>query len=503
MKKIIIHTILLGTLSLTACKKWLDVKPVAQTTKAEMFTTEKGFRDALTGAYIHLKGGNTYGGAMMWGNIEYMAKNWDVTSSANAGLTNLVNANYSDAFVRGWLDNMYGDLYKIVADANSILEQIDAKRTIFTNHNYELIKGEALILRAFAHFDLMRLFGPMPDNPGAQPILPYVKRVSSEITDPVPYAEFMQQVLADLDAAEALLKDTDPFTYYSLAELNPSSTALNQPHVLDDDFYMYRQIRMNYYTALALKARVYLWLAPQNSANRVNAAKYAQMVLDAKDHIGASLFRLGKASDIAAGDYTMSCEHITAVSMYNLKDVANNTFGEGGSLARYDFNIQDGYYYLNNLFPVTERQLDVRYVNMWSYKTSPGNSSFVMYKKFLQKENQPILQAPLLRLSEMYLILTECAATKTEAEGFYSFYCGQKGIPFTSGFNAAAWETDRKNKLIREYVREFYGEGQTFFAYKRYNVATLPSSWTYSYFTGNTARYIVPKPDRELNYHNN
>ncbi len=29
--------------------------------------------------------------------------------------------------------------------------------------------------------------------------------------------------------------------------------------------------------------------------------------------------------------------------------------------------------------------------------------------------------------------------------------------------------------MIREYVREFYAEGQTFFTYKRYNVTTFAS----------------------------
>lgn len=502
MKKITITTILLSALCFTGCKKWLDVKPEAQTTKDELFSTQKGFRDALTGAYIDMKNGNIYGGALMWGNIEYMARNWEVTNASNTALASLAAGNYTDATARGWLDGTYAGLYKVVADVNSILENIDTKKMIFTDNNYALIKGESLTLRAFAHFDVLRMFGPMPDNPGTTPILPYVTEVSHQIIQPVSYAEFAQAVLADLDAAEAILKPVDPLIQYSLAELNPlPSNSL--PPVVADNFYMYRQIRMNYYAVLALKARVYLWLAPLSTANRDNAAKYAQLVIDAKDHSGASTFRLGRESDRVAGDYTMSPEHIVALSVYDLEATANNTFGESGSLVRTDFNIQDGYYYLNNLFPVAERTSDVRWKEMWAYKTSSGNTSYVMYKKFLQRSANPVLQAPLLRLSEMYLILTECAQTKEAAEGYYSTYCEQKGIPFANGFNAAGWEADRKNKIIREYVREFYAEGQTFFAYKRLNVITLPASWTSTYYTGSTDRYVVPKPDREINYHNN
>lgn len=500
MKKITIPILLLAVIGLASCKKWLDVKPEAQTTKDELFTTEKGFRDALTGTYIHLKSGDTYGGACMWGNIEFMARTWDPLSNSNSGLVNLGNANYSDAVARGWLDNMYSGLYKVVADANSILENIDAKKQIFTNNNYPLIKGESLILRAFAHFDVLRLFGPMPNNPGTAPILPYVKAVTKEISPLLTYEQFIQQLLADVDQAEALMKDVDPIAYYSMLELNPIE-GWNTPPIMDDDFYMYRQIRMNYYAALALKARIYTWLSVSNDIYKTNAATYARMVVEAKSHDGNPTFRLGKASDAGLGDYTMSPEHIAALSIYNLTDIAQNTFGDNGVLGRNDFNIQDGYYYLNNLFPVAERSTDIRFLNMWAYRNS-APTNYVINKKFIQKPNQAILQVPLMRLSEMYLILTECAATKTEAEGYYRFFCDQKGVPFANGFNNADWQTDRRNKIIREYARELFAEGQSFYTYKRYNVTTLPAQWTYTYFNGNAARYVVPKPDREINYQN-
>jgi hypothetical protein len=140
---------------------------------------------------------------------------------------------------------------------------------------------------------------------------------------------------------------------------------------------------------------------------------------------------------------------------------------------------------------------------MWAYKTNMAQTNFVRYKKYTQKETGPLLQVPLIRLSEMYLILTECAQTREEAENYYGFYCSRKGIPFPNGFNSSNWQQDRRNKMIREYVREFYAEGQSFFTYKRYNVTTLPASWTAAYYTATPARYIAPRPDREINYHNN
>jgi len=501
MNKITFTILISGALVLTGCKKWLDVKPQGQTTKDEMFQTQKGFRDALTGAYLDLKSNDAYGTAMTWSTIEFMARNWDVVSPNYTDLSNLVNANYTDASVRAMLDKIYAKEYKIVADVNSILSNIDAKKDIFQDNNYTLIKGEALALRAFAHFDVLRMYGTMPDSPGNNLILPYVQAVSKDIVPLSTYDDFAKQVLADLDQAETLLKGVDPITQFSLSELNPPGNSANLVPVVSDDYYMYRQIRFNYYAVLALKARVYNWLVPRGDANRTNAAKYAQMVIDAKDHLGQATFQLGGLSDAQVGNYTFPSEHIAAINVYNLKTTAENTLGEPGVLARSDFNIQDGFYYLNNLFPVAERAADARWVGMWSYKTTAGQTGYAKYKKFTQKDVEPTNQIPLLRLSEM--ILTECAQNKTDAESFYRFYCNKKGIPFANGFNSAGWEADRKNKMIREYVREFYAEGQTFFTYKRYKVTTLPASWTAAYYTATTARYLVPKPDREINYHNN
>jgi hypothetical protein len=499
LKKIFTSIRMLGTLVFTTgCKKWLDVKPQGQATQEELFKTEKGFKDALTGAYIRMKDGNIYGSSLMWGTIEYMAYNWDATT---INVSKLKSGDYNDANVRSGFDNTYQNLFKVIADVNSILDKVDNKKSIFTADNYGIIKGESLALRAFCHFDALRLYGPMPATPGVTPILPYVKSVTKDIHPPLAYQEFTRSLLEDLDEAEILLKD-DPIRKYTVAQLNPGR---NDAAPFPDNYLMYRQVRMNYYAVLALKARIYLWLASSDASNKINAAKYAQMVVDAVSPNGAKTFRLGVETDRANEDFTMSSEHIMALSVYNLESTANNTFGQTGSIMKYDFNPS---FYLSQLFPPNERTSDIRYKEMRVYKAPIGAAlaTDVMYKKFLQKASVlpefQVLQVPLLRLSEMYLILTECAETKGGAETAYAFYCDKKGIPFTA-FNVADWLTDRRNKMIREYVRELYGEGQSFFAFKRLSVTTLPASWTQSYYNGTPAKYVVPKPLREINYNNN
>ncbi len=59
------------------------------------------------------------------------------------------------------------------------------------------------------------------DNPGGINVLPYVTEVSKNIVPLSNFDLFATQVIRDLDAAEALLKEVDPITRFTLAQLNP------------------------------------------------------------------------------------------------------------------------------------------------------------------------------------------------------------------------------------------------------------------------------------------
>lgn len=82
-------------------------------------------------------------------------------------------------------------------------------------------------------------------------ILPYVKSVTNEIHDYSTYEQFVQLLLEDLNEAERLLEGVDPILKYSIADLQDETTC-----DVEDDFWIDRQVRMNYYGVLALKARI-------------------------------------------------------------------------------------------------------------------------------------------------------------------------------------------------------------------------------------------------------
>ena len=454
---------------ITACNDWLEVAPQAEKEEAEMFEKEVGFRNVLIGAYIRMKSNNLYGEDLTYGSIEMLAQHWTNTDDLGKYLKAY---NYEQSVVETKINSFYGNLYKVIADVNGLLNNIDARKEMFEGNNFEIIKGEALAIRAFCHFDVLRLFGPIPTNLPEGTILPYVTTVSIVPNRLVSYNDFTTKLLADLDEAERCLEGNDPILTASIKELSTLEVAQ------DDNFLCDRQMRMNYYAVCALKARVQLWLGNKN-----DALKYAQKVIDAKDPNGNVMFRLGSATDCANGDLIFSSEHIFNLNVYNLSDFkisAANTFYTNSTALKYFW---------------ASETTDIRRGKMWKEVYDNYWWTYYYYMtKYTQATNMPVWaknSIPLFRLAEMYLIAMECGSIQN-ANDLYKEVCIARDItPVTFGSTEELSET-----LILEYNREFYGEGQAFYAYKRLGRSKIFGTST----VGSALIYVLPLPKAESLY---
>ena len=445
---------------ITACNDWLEVAPQAE---------EVGFRNVLIGAYIRMKSNNLYGEDLTYGSIEMLAQHWTNTDDLGKYLKAY---NYEQSVVETKINSFYGNLYKVIADVNGLLNNIDARKEMFEGNNFEIIKGEALAIRAFCHFDVLPLFGPIPTNLPEGTILPYVTTVSIVPNRLVSYNDFTTKLLADLDEAERCLEGNDPILTASIKELSTLEVAQ------DDNFLCDRQMRMNYYAVCALKARVQLWLGNKNEA-----LKYAQKVIDAKDPNGNVMFRLGSATDCANGDLIFSSEHIFNLNVYNLSDFkisAANTFYTNSTALKYFW---------------ASETTDIRRGKMWKEVYDNYWWTYYYYMtKYTQATNMPVWaknSIPLFRLAEMYLIAMECGSIQN-ANDLYKEVCIARDItPVTFGSTEELSET-----LILEYNREFYGEGQAFYAYKRLGRSKIFGTST----VGSALIYVLPLPKAESLY---
>ena len=94
---------------------------------------------------------------------------------------------------------------------------------------------------------------------------------------------------------------------------------------------------------------------------------------------------------------------------------------------------------------------------------------------------------PLIRLAEMYLILIENLPWQ-EAQEYFNTYRQARGMGVNIGFNS---DSEKLQRVEKEYRKEFYAEGQMFYYYKRHNIQT----WTIpARVTVPQDGFVVPKP---------
>lgn len=154
--------------------------------------------------------------------------------------------------------------------------------------------------------------------------------------------------------------------------------------------------------------------------------------------------------------------------------------------------------YIEELFT---NQADYRYQSWWKRNGSYYN--FIKYKGITyDKDNVPLyaLMVPLMRVSEAYYIAAECLSRRlkmAEAAGYINTILKARGQPeLPQDVNYA----DFNKTLNNEYIREFWGEGQIFFMFKR-NFMNITKDYNASAtgnVTANNSTYVLPLPSNEL-----
>lgn len=465
-KNTLIITIILLLLVNVSCSNWLDVSPRTERPEDEMFDSENGFKDALTGVYLEMIDNQAYGEFLTMSKIENLVNFWTV--AAGSAEEALSQHDYTNASAETVIQNMYGRLYKIILAANAILEHIDGKKTLFATGHYEAVKGECLAIRAMCHFDLLRLFGPVPSQVTDASVLSYVTTVGPELNPLLSVAEYKELLYDDLNEAESLLQEHWNFQVS-----------------IEDEYFKYTSIRMNLWSLKGLKARVALWFGEYG-----DAYESAMEVINATDDTGEKLFTLGSAETFANNYFVLPCEHVFALYRFDMDAKYSSLFG-GGTLYKGESENT----IKNDLF--NNSGSDIRELNLWEQiELSNGAPRYVL-KKYKTRDKvtsaeQDIQNIPLIRLSEMYLIAVE-AGQRTDVEGLWEEFRMSRNLNLVDLPDS---REERMEVLVPEYQKEFYAEGQVFYLYKRLNLSKDNGLWLWS---GSTpVNYVLPLPKTEV-----
>ncbi len=448
-----------------SCNDWLDVNPETEQKEKEQFSSYRGFCTALTGCYMAMGNTDVYGQKLTMSDIELLAGLWYVKEESYGDQSvnyYLKMHDYKQDKVRKAVQTIYSKLFNVIVQANKIIANAETNAEAFPDEaTRSVIMGEAYAIRAYCQLDVLRLFGDVPNGNGGKVSLPY-----SEVTafnDRIvryDFDSYAEKLLSDLKKAESLLKDNDPIFNYAFEDLN------NPANIELDDTYMgYRQSRLNYWAVKALQARAYLYLGQKEEAYLA-----AKAVIDATDADGVPVMELAGDEDRTAGYHACPNECLFYLSKYDVKTVAKILIGGADVDARAD-NLYTTLDCLNELFP-ENKDLDTRYTTGWNKNLkSYGNSGFAAIKKYYFADDAEDLALyyqiiPMLRMSEVYLIAIETTADVEEANSLYADYL-LYGCGVALNHEVFDAQTNRTEVLLPEYRREFFAEGQMFYAYKR------------------------------------
>ncbi|MGM9777513.1 MAG: RagB/SusD family nutrient uptake outer membrane protein [Prevotella sp.] len=497
----------IASITLTSCNEWLDVEPSTEVDKGAMFKNEDGFADAMAGVYVNMTDDNLYGKNMTWYAVELMGGGATAMFGDNTsymGFSFHPNAQYFNESMRNnFVDNVWNKQYNTIANVNSILSDIDANKGVFYGNDYEIFKGEALGLRAFLHFDLLRLFGEAGTvNPDAKAI-PYVATLTSEVYPMLTVKQCANAILEDLKAAKELLKYDPMFTGAAASKYvcsAPTGDATYRVKYNIKDWHN-RRFHFNYYAAVATMARVYMWMGDQQ-----NALACAKEVIDAQAEkfpwVAPELIsNVASTSEYVSRDRTFSTEQIFALNINNLPDRMDGIMIEGEKAFAGQYGNILG---INtDCFDETTRAMDPRYAYLnttYSYYGTEFKISTKYYKdNDYQNSYSPwsANRLPLIRMTEMYYIAAECEPNLDTAIGYLESVRQNRGLaafPLT-----CSSKEDLQHEIEMEYRKEFIAEGQMFYYKKRRN-ETINSYSAYEMFSVEPSLYTMPIPDDENVY---
>ena len=447
---VIIITLISTLLGGSSCKEWLKVDSEDRIMEDALFQSESGFFTALNGVYVHLLNTNLYGRTLTAGTFDILAQYYDTTKPLNShtyrSLANFELQAKKDAVADTWKE-----AYFLIANINTILEHCENDRSVLSESNYELIKGECLALRAMLHFEMFRIFGPIYSYEPGKVCIPYSDDTEKNVKPLLSAIDVVDKILTDLNQAENLLLNVDP-----VITKGPQSSAEGNNRL------RYRNLRLNYFAVQALTARVYLY-----AGNTTEAGRYARKVISGASKFFPFATREQVNGQAASGAVSQSSENRIFSSeilfgLYNSKRLTDtfdklfsNKLEPKNVLRMTDTGAAQMY----------DEEGDLRTCQWQTMRDIEANDGrfFVKYGEVADLGNEYANLMPVLRMSEMYLIAAEC---DRKIDRLNELRAARKVSQLHTTIGLDAYIED-------EYVREFIGEGQLFWYYKRRGATQL------------------------------
>lgn len=460
MKKLYTISLLVLCIVTTGCSDWLNVAPSNQVNEENLFSTGNGYRNALNGVYLDLGTSTLYGQNLSWGFMDLIAQYYSpVELNKERVYYQALNYKFEHTDVKSIISSIWSRSYNNIANCNNLINQVsNASPSLFEQGELEknMIHGEALALRAFIHFEILRMFAPAMMKDDHKAYMPYVDVYPTFVPAYETNEEILKKVVADLKEAKRMLAQCDiTEEHREWMAINPRMLGidLSAGDIAEEDvFFAFRGYRMNYYAITAILARVYFWNGEYELA--YNEAKE---VLDATyDDDGQKVFFL-------------FMEYLELGN--NMKDYNSIIMCFFNKTLQEDYepfitkSSKDVFYLAD--FEKGEKELDQRLLEDM-IGSERSNKYSRKYDISLGTYGSDMI--PGIRLSEMYYIMGEYFARTNnfiKAGEMLDEVRFNRGIITTNLKNTITTLDGYHTEMLKDMRKEFVGEGQLFFQYKR------------------------------------
>lgn len=434
--------------SLSSCvNDWLDVAPSDGTDADAALTSSSDLDAARTGMYKALKGNSSfvdyygqqffvYGDVHAGDDYQYN----DITGSNRASF--YYDMNYQTASEFNTSTVSWQSPYVVIGRANRIIAAAEGGKlsdAVEAKAKIEQYAAESKVLRALAHFDLVRIYGkPYTEDQGASLGVPLVTGVLESNAKPArsTVAEVYTQVVKDLTEAissNALATETKP-GYVSV------------------------------WGAKAILSRVYL-----NMGDYANALSVAEDIIK---NSGAALWTRDQYFNAWDASTPNESEFLFRLNVAGSDD--NNDLNGIGNLQQ-----RDGYKEMvatkKFVDMLTSDPKDVRNNMFLPATASKEVKIYGTNKVFLNKLRgqggnlRNVTIVPIIRLSEVYLTAAECAFRNNDKTKAVEYLNDLVKNRTTTKASLATVDNITLERILIERRKELIGEGQRYFDALRNN----------------------------------
>lgn len=419
---------LLLLLSFTSCSDFLDVTPHDATSDENSLETIDDFNMLLKDPYTSLRDVMASYYILI---PDIMSDNLTLCYAGRQSFNDFFNFTFNSTTFG--VSAMWSAAYNAIMGANEVITNLDGETNRFTGTEYEEdarnMLAEALALRGFLHFQLVRLYGKD-------------YKVASETDLGVPYKMAPDITLPSRNTVK------DVYDNHIVKDLERAKT------LMSDNYQSTTNTRINKKSLYAIMARVYLTMG-----NYQEAANNARLAI------------AGNGSDIADQQqfqsmWTVSMNTPEVLLRYPVLDTDDlhpgNNWGQGESKNSYKAE-----YVAAAQFVDLFKDTDVRITTLTV--VASGGSQYIVVWKWNGRPGEAAgnVDIPAIRVSEMYLTLAEAEfklGNEGEALKNLDYLRAKRYNNFVSGQEIG---TNLEKAIALERRLELSFEGDRFFELKR------------------------------------